>query len=258
MTSSQGRTPDPAHGRCRGGVALVMIVGMEMALVLGLVALALVDSTSLGTLVIPLWLLMSPERPPVRRMVAYLGAIAGFYFAVGVLVLLTASTGIAAAGSVLRGPVALGVQLVLGVGLFAISWRFDSRAKAGGGGRVTRWRAKALDAQSSGSGVAVLAMSAGALELVTMLPYLAAIGLMISSGLSPAVSTGLLAGYCVVMVLPACLLILARTVAHTRVEPWLARADGFLSRHADSALGWVLGIAGFLLARDAAAQLFFR
>ncbi|MBP1158422.1 hypothetical protein ABIC28_001191 [Rhodococcus sp. PvR044] len=233
---------------------------MEMALVLGLVALALVDSTSLGTLVIPLWLLMSPERPPVRRMVAYLGAIAGFYFAVGVLVLLTASTGIAAAGSVLRGPVALGVQLALGAGLFAISWRFDSRAKAGGGdgGRVTRWRARALDAQSSGSGVAVLAMSAGALELVTMLPYLAAIGLMISSGLSPAVSAGLLAGYCVVMVLPACLLILARTVAHTRVEPWLARADGFLSRHADSALGWVLGIAGFLIARDAAVQLFFR
>ncbi|MFI6432982.1 GAP family protein [Rhodococcus oryzae] len=235
---------------------------MEMALVLGLVALALVDSTSLGTLVIPLWLLMSPERPPVRRMVAYLGAIAGFYFAVGVLVLLTASTGIAAAGSVLRGPVALGVQLALGVGLFAISWRFDSRAKAvgggGGGGRVTRWRARALDAQSSGSGVAVLAMSAGALELVTMLPYLAAIGLMISSGLSPAVSAGLLAGYCVVMVLPACLLILARTVAHTRVEPWLTRADGFLSRHADSALGWVLGIAGFLIARDAAVQLFFR
>ena len=233
-----------------------MIVGMEMALVLGLVALALVDSTSLGTLVIPLWLLMSPERPPVRRMVAYLGAIAGFYFVVGVLVLLTASTGFAAAGSVLRGPVALGVQLALGVGLFAISWRFDSRAKAdgGGGGRVTRWRARALDAQSSGSGVAVLAMSAGALELVTMLPYLAAIGLMISSGLSPAVSAGLLAGYCVVMVLPACLLILARTVAHARVEPWLTRADGFLSRHADSALGWVLGIAGFLIARDAAVH----
>ncbi|TJZ75384.1 hypothetical protein FCG67_20540 [Rhodococcus oryzae] len=232
---------------------------MEMALVLGLVALALVDSTSLGTLVIPLWLLMSPERPPVRRMVAYLGAIAGFYFAVGVLVLLTASTGIAAAGSVLRGPVALGVQLALGVGLFAISWRFDSRAKAGGGGgRVTRWRAKALDAQSSGSGVAVLAVSAGALEVVTMLPYLAAIGLMISSGLSAAVSAAALAGYCVVMVLPACLLVLARTVAHTRVEPWLARADGFLSRHADSALGWVLGIAGFLIARDAAVQLFFR
>jgi hypothetical protein len=236
-----------------------MIVRMEMELVLGLVALALVDSTSLGTLVIPLWLVMSPERPPVRRMVAYLGAIAGFYFAVGLLVLLTASTGIAAAGSVLRGPVALGVQLALGVGLFAISWRFDSRAKAGaGGGRVTRWRAKALDAQSSGSGVAVLAVSAGALEVVTMLPYLAAIGLMISSGLSPAFSAAALAGYCVVMVLPACLLILVRSVAHARVEPWLARADSFLSRHADSALGWVLGIAGFLIARDAAALLFFR
>ncbi|WP_223263725.1 GAP family protein [Rhodococcus sp. MTM3W5.2] len=241
----------------RGSVALLMIVCMEMALVLGLVALALVDSTSLGTLVIPLWLLMSPERPPVRRMVAYLGAIAGFYFAVGMVILLTASTGISVAGSVLRGPVALSAQLALGVGLFAISWRFDSRAK-GGGGRVTRWRAKALDAQSSGSGVAVLAMSAGSLELVTMLPYLAAIGLMVSSGLSPAVSAAALAGYCVVMVLPACLLIVARTVAHTWVEPWLARADSFLSRHADSALGWVLGIAGFLLARDAAALLFFQ
>ncbi|MFC7450153.1 GAP family protein [Rhodococcus daqingensis] len=232
---------------------------MDMALVLGLVALALVDSTSLGTLVIPLWLLLSPERPPVRRMAAYLGAIAGFYLAAGVLVLLAASTGIAAAGAALRGPVALGLQMALGLGLFAVSWRFDSRVKSGGGGgRVTRWRTKVLGAQASGSGVAVLAVSAGALELVTMLPYLAAIGLMVSSGLSPAVSVPLLAGYCIVMVLPAALLILARTVAHARMEPWLARADGFLSRHADSALGWVLGIAGFLLARDAAVELFFR
>jgi hypothetical protein len=37
----------------------------------------------------------------------------------------------------------------------------------------------------------------------------------------------------------------------------LRRLDDFLSRHADSAIGWVMAIAGFLVARDAAARLWW-
>jgi hypothetical protein len=57
------------------------------------------------------------------------------------------------------------------------------------------------------------------------------------------------------MVVPAPALIAARTLWHTRIEPLLVRIDGFLSRHADSATGWALAIAGLLLARAAIGGL---
>nr|BFF20805.1 hypothetical protein GCM10025730_43260 [Promicromonospora thailandica] len=60
------------------------------ALVGALVVLALVDSTSFGTLLIPVWLLMAPGRVRVGRMLLYLGSIAGFYALVGLAILLGA------------------------------------------------------------------------------------------------------------------------------------------------------------------------
>jgi len=51
-----------------------------------------------------------------------------------------------------------------------------------------------LNSQSSGTGLAVLAVSAGALEVCSMVPYLAAVGLLVSSDLSAASAVGLLVG----------------------------------------------------------------
>ena len=49
--------------------------------------LALIDSTSFGTLLIPLWLLLSPGRPSPHRVLLFLGTVAAFYFALGVALL---------------------------------------------------------------------------------------------------------------------------------------------------------------------------
>lgn len=65
---------------------------MSLGLLLSLAGLALVDSTSIGTLFIPIWLLLAPGRVSVRRILVYLGTIAAFYFAVG-LVLVWAAPG---------------------------------------------------------------------------------------------------------------------------------------------------------------------
>ncbi|MGS2617245.1 hypothetical protein ACVCAH_22370 [Micromonospora sp. LZ34] len=58
---------------------------MSIGLLLALAGLALVDSTSIGTLFIPVWLLLTPGPVNARRILTYLGTIAGFYFAVGLL-----------------------------------------------------------------------------------------------------------------------------------------------------------------------------
>jgi hypothetical protein len=234
-------------------------VAVGLTLVFGLAALALIDSTSIGTLVIPMWLLLAPDPPPVRRLLAYLGVIAGFYLTVGVALLLVARTGLDALAAAADHPVLLWVQLAVGVGLFALCWRYDSgrRRKRGEPDRAVRWRDRVLAADRSAAALLRLAVVAAALELLTMLPYLAAIGLLAAADLPAAASVPVLAGYCAVMVLPALALVGLRATLQSRLEPPLRRIETFMSRHADSAIGWTMGIAGFLVARDAAVRIWW-
>ncbi|SKC76351.1 GAP family protein [Krasilnikoviella flava] len=254
-----------------------------------LVVLALIDSTSFGTLLIPVWLLMAPGRPRAGRMFAYLGTVAVFYLAVGVAVLLGAGAFLDRFGDALDSRPALIVQLLLGLGLFALSFRFDGkRARARAAregarpGRLVRWRERAMGIETAGAVIPAdatpgllpasttatavrqrssllplmgLALGAVALEVGTMLPYLAAIGLITTSDLGTGTGVGVLAVYCVVMVLPALLLLGGRLVAARAVDPLLVRLERWLSKNAAEMTGWVLGILGVLLALNAMGSL---
>ncbi|MFD6093898.1 GAP family protein [Oerskovia sp. NPDC060338] len=267
---------------------------MELLPLLGaLVVLALVDSTSFGTLLIPVWLLMTPGRVRVARMLVYLATIAGFYLVVGLVVALGAGAFADVLGRVVETRPARVVELLLGVGLVAYSFRIDRRSKgpSDGQGRVLRWRARAMGT-SGGDGAAPsgllplpdggahpvretspraavatapepgsvpalmgLALGAAAIELASMLPYLAAIGLLTQAGLGWPATGLVLAGYCVVMVLPALVLLAGRVLAAKQVGPLLDRLNAWMTRNAASTTAWVVGIVGFLLARDAAVWL---
>jgi hypothetical protein len=98
---------------------------------------------------------------------------------------------------------------------------------------------------------------AGLAEVAMMLPYLAAIAMMTTSHPGGGTVALLLAGYCVVMVLPALALLVARIAAASRVEPLLQRMNAWITAKAGSATGWILAIAGFLVARDAVTRLWF-
>ena len=129
---------------------------MELLPLLGALAvLALVDSTSFGTLLIPVWLLMTPGRVRVARMLVYLATIVGFYLAVGLVIALGAGAFADVLGQVVETRPVRIVELLLGVGLVAYSFRIDRRSKGAstGQGRVLRWRARAMGT-SGGEGVA--------------------------------------------------------------------------------------------------------
>jgi len=227
---------------------------VSTALLLSLAGLALLDSTSVGTLFIPVWLLLSPQRISVGRVLGYLGTIAAFYLGVGLLPvvgggrLATVLDGVA--GSVVFDY----VQLVLGVGLFAVSFRFDGRRRRGPG-PVARWRDRVASAGASAGWLVGLALLAALAEVATMLPYLGAIGMMAGADLAPGVVPLLLVGYCLVMVLPAGVLLATRAVLPGPTERLLGRLDGWITARGGSATGWILGIAGFLIARDAVARI---
>jgi hypothetical protein len=263
------------------------------ALIGALAVLALIDSTSFGTLLIPVWLLMSPGRVRVGRMLLYLGSIAGFYALVGLAILLGAGALSDTLSTLSSTRPFLIAQLVLGVALFAWSFKLDpvggkkpaqpvagasvAGATGDGGaaagatdgqvaappvtapgraGRLSRWRERVLSSESgSGRALAALAIGAGLVEVATMLPYLAALGLIGTQGPGWPVSGLWILGYCLVMIAPALVLTAARVFASRLVERPLGRLDGWLTKNAASTTAWVVGIVGFLVARDAIGRL---
>src|SRR5690606_30256252 len=80
-------------------------------------------------------------------------------------------------GDALHSRAASWVQLALGVGLFALSFRFDGKRATGPRLRPRMGGPRAM---------VMLGLTAGVLEVATMVPYLAAVGIMTISGLPAA------------------------------------------------------------------------
>ena len=227
---------------------------MTSALLGTLVVLALIDSTSFGTLLIPIWLMLAPGRLRPGAILVFLGTVAAFYLVLGLVLsagLLALSE--ALADLVTTTPVVV-LQLVLGVGLLMWSFRIG-RKEAPGEGRLLRWRERAVGEGGSIWGLITLALGATAIEAASMVPYLGAIGLMESADMAFGQRALLLLGYCLVMVAPALVLLVVRLVAQRAIEPMLRRVNGWLMRSAAETTAWVVGIVGLLLAVNAADTL---
>lgn len=218
-------------------------------------ALALLDSLSVGALAVPVWLLAAPGRLRARRVLVYLAALAAFYALAG-LALLGGASALLGSGLVEPdSPVLRGALFAIGAALLAASLLMEpvSRRAAPGTGRLSRWRSRALGVPDGdgGSGssrrMVGLALVAGGLELLTMLPYLDAVGLVAGADAAFPLQAGALIGYCAVMTLPALALVLLRTVLGGALTPLLARLDRWTSAHGAGMTGWVAGVAGVVL-----------
>lgn len=232
-----------------------------------LVVLALIDSTSFGTLLIPVWLLMTSTRVRADMFLIYLFTVVGLYFLFGLAIMFGADIFLDRYGYLLESMQMLIGQLILGILLIIISYLMDSkkaRQRAAeraqqGGGRILTWRKRIMGNDGSNKNELImligLAFTAVMLEIATMLPYLAAIGLIAVESPTWQMSLLLVLGYCIVMVLPALLLLAGRLVAHKILEPILIKLDKWLTKNAQSTTAWVVGIVGFLLVINAVGSL---
>lgn len=220
-----------------------------------LAVLALVDSTSVGTLIVPIWLLTAPHGVRASRLALYLTTVVAFYFAVGVLLL----AGIDVVSGLVSGLEDLEwlrwVQLVVGASM--LIWAVTARTGRSDGepGRLRRWRDR-VTTDGSARGLVGLALVVTVVELAMMLPYLAAIGTVAASDTTWPVAVLVLAGYCALMVLPTVVLATARAGLRSRIDPALRRLDGWMTRNAAETTAWVVGLLGFYLAGNAYQVLF--
>lgn len=227
---------------------------LSLALAGTLVVLALIDSTSFGTLLIPIWFMLAPGRLRAGRILLFLATVAACYLVLGLA--LYAGLGAVAEplARLLGSDPVLWVQLIVGVGLMIWSHPLEKR-KSRRPGRLLRWRDGVVGEGASVRSLVTVALFVVALEAATMLPYLAAIGIITSLDIAWALGAVVLAAYCVVMIAPALVLLGARLAAAGPVEPLLRRIESWMQKNAQSTLAWTVAIVGFLLAVNAADAL---
>lgn len=233
---------------------------MTYAVLAGLAGLALVDSTSIGTLVVPIWMLTHP-RLRASRVLLYLATIGAFYWLLGLAVMAGAAALADRWAAINASRTTDWVQLVIGVAMLVGSfwpdtpWARRRAATGDSAGRRARVRDRVVGETSTARAVISVALMSGAIEAASMLPYLGAIGLISTSELSVPAAALVLLAYVVVMCLPALVLLGLRLALAGRITPTLERVEGWLTRHTGGAIWWVVGILGFFLAADAATRL---
>ncbi|MCL8250533.1 GAP family protein [Aeromicrobium fastidiosum] len=228
---------------------------MTVALLGTLVVLALVDSTSFGTLLIPIWLMLAPGRLRPGRIMVFLATVAAFYLVLGLALVAGVARFSDQVADALDARPVQAAQLVVGLALLAAGLWTGFRRQRAPSGRLAQWRERAVGDEGSTRGLVVLAVTAALVEAASMVPYLAAIGLVGTADLSWPATAATLAAYCVVMVLPASLLLSGRMAASRVVEPVLRRVDDWMGRNAQENTAWILGIIGFVVASNAAQGL---
>lgn len=250
-----------------------------VAAMVGILAvLALIDSTSFGTLLIPVWLLMAPGRLRVGRILFYLFVVGGSYALIGLAilsVLLFFGDGFFAWLDEASGnPIFLVVQLAIGAGLIMLSLRLEPMTAAGkerkrlreeakaaeGRGtaeRMRRFRERAIGEGSQGgtAPLVALALTAVGLEIATLLPYLAGIGLVAANDPGIPIAPMLIVFYCLVMLAPALVLLIGRIVARKALERPLQRLEAFMSRHSNGAISWIVFLLGLYVGLGALGAL---
>ncbi len=243
---------------------------MSIELIAPLVLLALIDSTSFGTLLIPLCLMLVPGRPHPGRILLFLGTVAAFYLLLGIALLFGASRLLNTLQETENSQPLRVAQLVIGIGLMALGVLMEPWTKAGKERRLARraeklarsgpslhmrMRQRAADASAPVGAVIGLALIAAIIEAASMIPYLAAIGFLTTSELSLAGRGAVLFGYCLVMIVPALLLLGARLLLHDHVAPVLRKLEAFLSRNANEAMAWVIFLVGLYMVGDSLSAL---
>ena len=214
-----------------------------MGSVFALIGLALLDSLSLGTLVIPLALIVRWRAVRIPALTAYLATVVAVYFALGVAILFGFAGLSSVISRVTETDIFPWITLVLGAVLAAFGI-FGPAPKKPQPGEMPK------QASRAGGGIGsmiALGLGASLTEAATMLPYLAAMGIIGSWNAPFAVEAGAVFIYCLVMIAPTLLLALVALVFGDRFFPRLERIIPRLQYEAKVTLLWIAAIVGIYM-----------
>ena len=215
------------------------------------VGLALLDSLSLGTLVIPLALIVHWRAVRVPALATYLVTVVAVYFLLGLGILL----GFAGLGSVAEGVTQTDVfpwiTLILGAAL-AIFGIFAPNPKKP---EPRQLPTRAASATSSVPSMVALGLGASLTEAATMLPYIAAMGIIGSWDIPSVAKAGAVGIYCLLMIMPTVALATLALLFGQKFFPRLERLIPRLGYEAKVTLLWIAAIVGIYMVANSVATI---
>ncbi len=211
------------------------MVSIELLLLIG--GLALLDTLSPATLGVTVYLLLTDKEQQTKRLLIYLLTVAGFYFAVGVSLMLGLGFLFEIISGLFQNRIVSWIIFIIGVLLFIASFYVPAK------------RSSELPSPKSKSILSIVALgfTTSLIEVGMAFPYFAAIGIMTTSNLSWMEWSSILAGYNLIMVMPSLLLLLFYLLFGWRMHKPLKKLRLKLANNTGSALSWIMCIVGIIL-----------
>ncbi|QSB06290.1 GAP family protein [Natronoglycomyces albus] len=243
--------------------------------------LGLLDALSPAIVGVTIYLLLNARSRLATLLFTYVATVVVCYFAFGVALKLGLGALLPALENLVDSPVGLWAQAILGGILLVIAIAIPGkkkRQKRQADRRLAAEAAEAADAPGStqaaaspphkgGTGttrvpksLTVSAMISFGLITVLIegfmvLPYFAAIGIMTAAEVPVAAWLPLILMYNLIMVSSAFILYGLWKLFGQRLQPRLERWRDKLAAETIETMAWILGIAGFLVARGAVIEL---
>ncbi|WP_082112453.1 GAP family protein [Paenibacillus sp. DMB20] len=210
---------------------------MTIELLLSVGALSLLDTLSPATLGVTVYLLISERDRLVPRLLVYLITVAGFYFFVGVSLMLGLDVVFESVSNVLQNRTVSWLMAIVGGALFIGSFYVTTEKTT----EPRRPKSKSIGAMIG------LGLTTSLIEVATALPYFAAIGLMTAAQLPIVQWAPILVAYNFIMILPPLLLFGLHLVFGRKMQRPLEKFRIKIAKSSGSALSWIMCIAGLIL-----------
>ncbi|MGH9203560.1 MAG: GAP family protein [Vicinamibacterales bacterium] len=202
-------------------------------MLLGFLALALVDSINPSAIVVTLYLL-SRERV-AAQVAVYIGAIFLTYLTLGVMMMLGIDALLPSLRTAGSSRLAFIVQGVIGFAMLLYAIRAPTTAKSA---------RRVEPSASTYAALALLGVTVTAMELPTAVPYFGAIALLTTADLPMTRWLPLLVLYNAIFVLPPLLLLVGHIVFGRRLDARYADFRERLQAGARETMLWIFGLVG--------------
>ena len=202
-------------------------------MLLGLLALALVDSINPSAIVVTLYLL-SRERVPAQ-VVVYVAAIFLTYLTLGAMLMLGIDALLPSLRTTASSRLGFIVQGLVGLAMLVYAIRAPTTAKSA---------PRVEPSASTYAALALLGVVVTTMELPTAVPYFGAIALLTTADLPMARWLPLLILYNAIFVLPPVLLLVGHIVFGRRLDARYADLRERLQAGARETMLWIFGLVG--------------
>jgi cytochrome c biogenesis protein CcdA len=200
---------------------------------LGFLALALVDSINPSAIVVTLYLL-SRERA-LGQILVYVAAIFLTYLTLGAMMMLGVDALLPSLTTTANSRLGFIVQGVIGIAMLLYAIRAPTTAKS----------ARQVEpGASTYAALALLGVTVTAMELPTAVPYFGAIALLTAADLPMAQWLPLLVLYNAIFVLPPVLLLAGHVILGRRLDARYADLRERLQAGARETMLWIFGLVG--------------